>query len=88
MGELIHPKYNSSPLNHGDLNTLRSPTIRQINRWSNPDYPKTNWPDEMNSGTFIVENFNGTIRQTAISGMLCIRFYFTSTDTWTEWKKY
>ena len=33
----------------------------------------------MTDGTFIVETFNGIVRQTAISKMLCIRFFFDQT---------
>lgn len=88
LGELTLPKYNSNELNYGDLNNFKSLTIRPINRWTNPDFPKTNWPDGMTDGTFIVETFNGIVRQTAISKMLCIRFFFDQTNMWTEWKEY
>lgn len=88
LGGLTLPKYNSNELNYGDLNNFKSLTIRPINRWTNPDFPKTNWPDGMTNGTFIVETFNGIVRQTAISKMLCIRFFFDQTNMWTEWKEY
>ena len=88
LGELTLPKYNSNELNYGDLNNFKSLTIRPINRWTNSDFPKTNWPDGMTDGTFIVETFNGIVRQTAISKMLCIRFFFDQTNMWTEWKEY
>lgn len=88
LGELMFPKYTSSELNYGDLNEFKSPTIKTINRWSNPDFPKTNWPDEITYGTFIVEQINDVIRQTAVSESLCIRFYYSSTGEWSEWMIY
>lgn len=88
LGELMFPKYTSSELNYGDLNEFKSPTIKTINRWSNSDFPKTNWPDEITYGTFIVEQINDVIRQTAVSESLCIRFYYSSTGEWSEWMIY
>ena len=88
LGELMFPKYTSSELNYGDLNEFKSPTIKTINRWSNPDFPKTNWPDEITYGTFIVEQINDVIRQTTVSESLCIRFYYSSTGEWSEWMIY
>ncbi len=66
LGELTLPKYNSNELNYGDLNNFKSLTIRPINRWTNPDFPKTNWPDGMTDGTFIVETFNGILTLTDV----------------------
>ena len=53
LGELVSKVYIFRIINYGDLNEFKSPTIKTINRWSsNPDFPKTNWPDEITYGTF------------------------------------